>query len=318
MADAVRFEQIVMNLLSNAIKFTPQGGSISVRLGARDGAMRLDVSDSGQGIAPGSLAKVFDMFGQPNSVTTRAKGGLGIGLALVRELVNLHGGRIEAHSEGIGKGACFSVWLPLHRTGQRHEGGAPGEGPGRHRRPARPAGRRRRGRGAGHASRCSRCTAPRCGRHQRPAGARDPRPEGHRPADLGHLDAGHGRLRRCCARSRKMPRYAMPAAGGGGHRPRARAGHRRGALQAGFSAHLGKPLSVDRLLAIIPAAVAAIAACAPAATAIWFRPHTTSPIAYRPGTVVRWWSSTTILSHCAVRAPSRAARLERAFSPSIG
>jgi len=124
MADAVRFEQIAMNLLSNAIKFTPDGGRIEVNLGADNGMMRLDVTDNGQGIAPGSLAKVFEMFGQPNSVTTRAKGGLGIGLALVHELVNLHGGRIEAHSEGIGKGARFTVWLPLVEQDGHEVGGA--------------------------------------------------------------------------------------------------------------------------------------------------------------------------------------------------
>jgi two-component system CheB/CheR fusion protein len=124
MADAVRFEQIAMNLLSNAIKFTPQGGTIEVRLGQDDGALRLDVADSGQGIAAASLGKVFEMFGQPNSVTTRAKGGLGIGLALVRELVHLHGGRIEVRSDGIGKGSCFSVWLPLLEHGRADADGA--------------------------------------------------------------------------------------------------------------------------------------------------------------------------------------------------
>ena len=113
MADSVRLEQVVMNLLSNAVKFTPPGGTISVALECENGAARIDVSDTGQGIAPGFLPQVFEMFAQPGSVTTRAKGGLGIGLALVREIVNLHGGRVEAFSEGVGKGARFSVWLPL-------------------------------------------------------------------------------------------------------------------------------------------------------------------------------------------------------------
>jgi two-component system, chemotaxis family, CheB/CheR fusion protein len=113
LADSVRVEQVVMNLLSNAVKFTPPGGSIDVRLGSEDGVARIDVSDTGQGIAPAFLPQVFEMFAQPGSVTTRAKGGLGIGLALVREIVTLHGGRVEAFSEGVGKGARFSVWLPL-------------------------------------------------------------------------------------------------------------------------------------------------------------------------------------------------------------
>lgn len=117
LADLVRIEQVVMNLLSNAIKFTPAGGRIELRTAREEGYARVDVVDSGQGIAPAFLAHVFDMYGQSASVTTRAKGGLGIGLALVREIVALHGGRVEAASEGIGKGARFSFWLPvLDRT----------------------------------------------------------------------------------------------------------------------------------------------------------------------------------------------------------
>jgi two-component system CheB/CheR fusion protein len=113
MADGVRIEQVVMNLLGNAVKFTPAGGTITVRLAREGGSVRLDVSDTGQGIAPAFLPQVFEMFSQPGSVTTRARGGLGIGLALVREIVALHGGRVEAHSEGVSKGARFTVWLPL-------------------------------------------------------------------------------------------------------------------------------------------------------------------------------------------------------------
>jgi len=113
MADVVRIEQAVMNLLGNAIKFTPAGGRVEVRLAHADGFIRLDVCDSGQGIAPEFLPQVFDMYRQSSSATTRSKGGLGIGLALVREIVCLHGGRVEAASEGIGKGARFSIWLPV-------------------------------------------------------------------------------------------------------------------------------------------------------------------------------------------------------------
>jgi len=113
MADAVRLEQVLMNLLSNAIKFSTKGGRIDVAIGREDSQVRIDVSDSGQGIAPSFLPHVFDMYGQSVSVTTRTKGGLGIGLALVREIVCLHGGRVEAHSDGIGKGSRFSIWLPL-------------------------------------------------------------------------------------------------------------------------------------------------------------------------------------------------------------
>lgn len=126
LADVVRIEQVVMNLLSNAIKFTPSGGSIEVHLAHEAESVRIDVRDSGQGIAPSFLPHVFDMYGQSMAVTTRSKGGLGIGLALVREIVALHGGRVEASSEGVGKGACFSVWLPLFDSKALPGGGGDG------------------------------------------------------------------------------------------------------------------------------------------------------------------------------------------------
>lgn len=113
LADSVRLEQVLMNLLSNAIKFTPLEGAITIAITHDDVEACIVVSDTGQGIASDFLPHVFDMFGQSGSVTTRTKGGLGIGLALVREIVSLHGGRVEARSEGIGKGASFTVWLPL-------------------------------------------------------------------------------------------------------------------------------------------------------------------------------------------------------------
>lgn len=125
MADAVRLEQVLMNLLSNALKFTPKGGRIEVHLRREENQVRIDIVDNGQGIAPSFLPHVFDMYGQSVAVTTRSKGGLGIGLALVRELVSLHGGRVEAFSEGIGKGARFSVWLPVLDS---NAAALPGEG----------------------------------------------------------------------------------------------------------------------------------------------------------------------------------------------
>jgi two-component system CheB/CheR fusion protein len=249
MADAVRFEQIVMNLLSNAVKFTPHGGSITIRLGAEDGAMRLDVSDSGQGIAAGSLAKVFDMFGQPNSVTTRAKGGLGIGLALVRELVNLHGGRIEAHSEGIGKGACFSVWLPLIEHAGQDLGGAPADA-----RQDITGLRLLLVDDVEDAVLVMQSLLEMYGADVLVAtGARQAlQILGSEQVDLLISDIsmpdmdGYGLLREV----RKMPRYAtLPAVAVTGL---GREQDIAAAREAGFSAHLGKPLSVDRLLEIIP------------------------------------------------------------------
>jgi len=114
LGDRVRIEQVLMNLLSNAVKFTPRGGQIQVRIEREDKAVRVDVVDSGHGIEPHFLPNVFDMYGQSTSAATRIQGGLGIGLALVREIVGMHGGRVEAFSDGIGKGARFSVWLPVH------------------------------------------------------------------------------------------------------------------------------------------------------------------------------------------------------------
>lgn len=112
-ADAVRLEQIVMNLLSNAIKFTPHDGTIDIAVSHDGKEAQVSVTDTGQGISPDFLPKVFDMFGQAGSVTTRSKGGLGIGLALVQEIATLHGGRVKAESDGLGKGARFTIWLPL-------------------------------------------------------------------------------------------------------------------------------------------------------------------------------------------------------------
>lgn len=111
--DSVRLEQVFMNLLSNAIKFTLHGGSVDINVTRDSTQCCVTFSDTGQGISPDFLPHVFDMFGQSGSVTTRTKGGLGIGLALVKEIVQLHHGRIEVSSEGIGKGAHFTVWLPL-------------------------------------------------------------------------------------------------------------------------------------------------------------------------------------------------------------
>ena len=113
--DPVRVRQIAWNLLSNALKFTPSGGTIRVRLTQEDNEARLDVEDTGQGIAPDAMPQIFDWFRHANAGGERQQ-GMGIGLALVRQLVELHGGRVEAYSEGVGKGARFSVWLPLHTT----------------------------------------------------------------------------------------------------------------------------------------------------------------------------------------------------------
>jgi PAS domain S-box-containing protein len=115
--DPDRLQQVVWNLLSNAIKFTPAGGRVEVRLARVDGEAELSVSDTGEGIRPGFLPYVFDRFRQADSTSTRAHGGLGLGLSIARHLVELQGGRIEAHSRGIGRGATFTVRLPIYVEG---------------------------------------------------------------------------------------------------------------------------------------------------------------------------------------------------------
>src|SRR6185295_13836823 len=112
-ADSARVHQIIWNLLSNAVKFTPHGGKISLRVEQDETDARVTVKDSGQGIDPEFLPRVFDRFRQADSSTTRSFGGLGLGLAIVRHLVELHGGTVSAHSDGVNKGATFSATFPL-------------------------------------------------------------------------------------------------------------------------------------------------------------------------------------------------------------
>ena len=111
--DRLRLQQIAWNLLNNAVKFTPAGGSIEISLGSEDERAVLRVADTGQGIDPSFLPHVFEMFRQADSSNRRRHGGLGIGLALVRQLVQLHGGTITAESDGPNKGSSFTVSLPL-------------------------------------------------------------------------------------------------------------------------------------------------------------------------------------------------------------
>jgi PAS domain S-box-containing protein len=133
--DPHRLQQVVWNLLSNAIKFTPRDGKVQVVLERVDSHVAIVVADNGTGIKPDILPHIFERFRQGDASTTRSHAGLGLGLSIVKSLVELHGGAVRAHSDGEGRGATFTVELPLnavHRTGAlaRHpaaaeQGGSP-------------------------------------------------------------------------------------------------------------------------------------------------------------------------------------------------
>jgi PAS domain S-box-containing protein len=130
--DAGRLQQVVWNLLTNAIKFTPSGGRVEVRLAHRGHQVELTVKDTGAGIASDFLPHVFERFRQADSSTTRAHGGLGLGLAIVRHLVEAHGGTVSAHSDGPGLGASFCVSLPLFHVRARPRGAGTSRPASRH------------------------------------------------------------------------------------------------------------------------------------------------------------------------------------------
>jgi PAS domain S-box-containing protein len=111
--DPERLQQIVWNLLANAVKFTPKGGRVHIALQRDHSNVQIVVTDNGAGIPPDYLPRVFDSFTQVDSSSSRKHGGLGLGLAIVKKLVELHGGTVRAHSDGIGKGASFTVSLPV-------------------------------------------------------------------------------------------------------------------------------------------------------------------------------------------------------------
>ncbi|MGI9065809.1 MAG: hybrid sensor histidine kinase/response regulator [Pyrinomonadaceae bacterium] len=120
LGDSSRLQQVVWNLLSNAIKFTPSGGRIEVKVKRAGRNLKIRVSDSGQGIGPDFLPFIFERFRQADGTTTRQHGGLGLGLAIVRHLVELHGGTITAESAGEGRGSTFIIKLPLAPSPQRN------------------------------------------------------------------------------------------------------------------------------------------------------------------------------------------------------
>ena len=112
-ADSARLEQIIWNLLTNAIKFSNRGDAVRLTAGRSGDSFRVVVSDRGKGIEPEFLPGIFDRFSQQDSTTTRSRGGLGLGMAIVKQLTDLHDGTIQAESAGKGLGATFTLELPL-------------------------------------------------------------------------------------------------------------------------------------------------------------------------------------------------------------
>jgi CheY-like chemotaxis protein len=113
MGDADRLQQVIWNLLANGVKFTPKGGRVELRLCKRGSFVEITVEDTGQGITADFLPFLFERFRQAEGGTTRMHGGLGLGLSIVRHILELHGGRIEAHSEGNGQGTTFIAHVPV-------------------------------------------------------------------------------------------------------------------------------------------------------------------------------------------------------------
>ena len=123
-ADPARLTQVFCNLITNASKYTAEGGHIRLLAARDDDHVTVSICDTGCGIAPELLPRVFDLFMQVDGSSERSGGGLGLGLPLVKRLVEMHGGTVTAHSEGIGRGSKFVVRLPVVRetNGQQREG----------------------------------------------------------------------------------------------------------------------------------------------------------------------------------------------------
>src|SRR5581483_4255495 len=117
-ADPHRLQQVFANLLSNAVKFTASGGRVEVSCGRSGDRIVVTVADTGEGIPPAVLPQLFQRFRQADGSTTRKHGGLGLGLAIVRHIVEAHGGEATAASEGPGKGSTFTISLPIHAAAE--------------------------------------------------------------------------------------------------------------------------------------------------------------------------------------------------------
>jgi CheY-like chemotaxis protein/two-component sensor histidine kinase len=254
-ADPDRIQQVVWNLLSNALKFTPSGGRASVTARRTGTSVEIQIVDTGIGIDKPFLPHVFDRFRQAEPVTTRQHGGLGLGLAIARQLVELHGGSISAASEGEGKGTTFTVRLPL--TAQQSDMVPPESSSAREARsavlqgldillveddePTRYATQR---------------LIEAAGAHVRAVNSAASAREAfsaHRPdlivADIGLPgENGYELLERIRSQEQKEQEKHVPALALTAF---ARTEDRQRALEAGFNDHLPKPTDPDRLIAVI-------------------------------------------------------------------
>jgi signal transduction histidine kinase len=127
--DPRRLEQVFFNVLGNALKFTEGGGRVTIRAALSGEAVEVRVTDTGAGIEPGFLPHVFERFRQAERARSRRYGGVGLGLSIARELVEAHGGRITAESEGAGRGATFIIALPIESAAVRQDDGLDGTRP---------------------------------------------------------------------------------------------------------------------------------------------------------------------------------------------
>ena len=254
MGDPNRMQQIIWNLLSNAIKFTPAGGEVRVELGREDDTLRLSVRDTGIGIAPEFLPHVFERFRQADSSSTRAHSGVGLGLAIVRHLVQLHDGSIEAHSDGQDRERTSSFGSPRPRPPTT----TPAVAASRMVTPPSPVFAcssstttpMRANCSTRRSSSLARWFAP-----PLPPKPRSPR-SGNDDVDIIVSDIGMPgvdgyelmrRIRRLPGARGKVPSIAVTAY--------ARPGDREDAMQAGFHAHLTKPVEIDELLRTVASLV---------------------------------------------------------------
>jgi len=250
-ADVARLQQVFWNLLKNAIKFTPHGGRVAVRIRREGAHVVVEVSDSGIGMESEALSRVFNAFEQAERSITRQFGGLGLGLAISKALVEMHGGRIEAQSEGLGSGATFRVRLPLAVHAGQPEPPRPAEAPPRTVRPLRIL----LVEDHGVTAKMMRMVLAAEGHTVELAGdvATGLEMAGQTAfdlliSDLGLPDAtGYDLMRELRARGQRLPGIAMSGYGQEEDIQRS--------YQVGFSAHLTKPASRERLVDAIAAAI---------------------------------------------------------------